>query len=159
MAESLAMTTLYFAYGSNLGPSIFRQRCARARHVGIARVDGYRIGFTRWSPNRRSYVADLVPTAGAVVWGALYDLADDGFDFLDRCEGVPTGYRREVWSDFVRPDATPVAAHVYTVVTKAKEKPPARSYWDLLVRGAEEAGLPCDYAAELARIAHVIDGS
>jgi gamma-glutamylcyclotransferase (GGCT)/AIG2-like uncharacterized protein YtfP len=152
------MTTLYFAYGSNLGASALRLRCAQARQVGIARIDGYRLGFTRWSDNRKSQVADLVVAPGAHVWGALYDLCDDGFEHLDRCEGVPTGYRRDAWT-FVRPDAIPVAAHVYTVVSKAAEKPPARSYWELIVRGAEEAGLPKAYAAELARIAHIVDGT
>jgi hypothetical protein len=43
---------LYFAYGSNMGASQFRARCPRAVQVGIARVEGYRIGFTRESKRR-----------------------------------------------------------------------------------------------------------
>jgi hypothetical protein len=91
---------IYFAYGSNLGQSILRRpdRCPRAEQVGIARVDGYRLGFTRHSERRGGGVADLVEAVGSVVWGALFDLSLDGFDALDKAEGVAIGaYARNIW--------------------------------------------------------------
>ncbi|MCE7891177.1 MAG: gamma-glutamylcyclotransferase, partial [Sorangiineae bacterium PRO1] len=61
------MTVPYFAYGSNLGQSALRERCPSARQLGVARVEGFRLGFTRRSEKRRGGVADLVPAPGSVV--------------------------------------------------------------------------------------------
>jgi cation transport regulator ChaC len=145
---------LYFAYGSNLGASALRTRCPAARQVGIAYVDGYRIGFTRRSTHRGGGVADLVPCPGGRVWGALFDVSDDGFDALDAYEGVPTAYAREVW-DCTTPQGARVPAHVYVVVHKEAEVPPSRRYWRIIVEGAREAGLPAAYVTALERIPYL----
>jgi gamma-glutamylcyclotransferase (GGCT)/AIG2-like uncharacterized protein YtfP len=145
---------LYFAYGSNLGESVLRTRCPRARQVGIAKIDGFRVGFTRKSTHRGGGVANLVAESGATVWGALFDLSEDGFDILDEYEGAPTAYRREVW-DFARPDLSIAPAWVYVVVSPQLEVPPSHRYWKIIVEGAREAGLPSDYVARLEGLAHL----
>jgi cation transport regulator ChaC len=145
---------LYFAYGSNMGASAFRVRCPHAVQVGIARVEGYRIGFTGYSANRGGGVADLVEAASSVVWGALFDLTKDGFDRLDRYEGVASrAYARDIWK-LTRDDGTPVSAWTYVVVNKKPEILPSHEYWELLVDGATEAGLPPGYVAHLEGLAH-----
>lgn len=146
--------TLYFAYGSNLGQSVLRERCPRARQVGVARVDDHRIGFTRRSARRGGGVADVVSAAGIVVWGALFELCDDDVAVLDKCEGVPTAYRRDLW-DLVNADGSPVSAWVYVVVTKAIETDPSYRYWRLIVDGANEAGLPAAYVEYLEHLCHL----
>jgi gamma-glutamylcyclotransferase len=143
--------TTYFAYGSNLGASVLRTRCPRARQVGIASIVGYRIGFPRKSVYRGGGVADLVPAPGSLVWGALFDLGYDGFDALDEYEGVPDAYNREV-QVFRRPDGSTVSAWVYLVVAKGIETSPSRRYWRIIVDGAKEAGLPDDYVKILEAI-------
>ena len=106
---------LYFAYGSNLGPTVFATRCPTRRFVGIARADGFRLGFTRYSERRGGGVADLVPTAGEAVWGALYELSDGDFAALDRIEGVQLGaYSREVVT-VQQVDGSAVTACAYMV--------------------------------------------
>jgi cation transport regulator ChaC len=146
--------SLYFAYGSNLGQSVFKTRCPGARQVGIARADGYRIGFTRKSKVRRGGVADLVSAPESTVWGALFELCGDDFAALDKCEGTPTAYKREIW-ELSREDGSPVSAWVYVVVTKEKETEPSYDYWRLLVDGAKEAGLPVTYIDFLERLPHL----
>src|SRR4051812_17645581 len=86
---------LYFAYGSNLSAALMKTRCRSACQVGIAKIDGYRIGFTRRSSRQGGGVADLVAAQGSLVWGALFDVAECDFESLDEYEGVPTAYSRE----------------------------------------------------------------
>ena len=143
----------YFAYGSNLGVSQLHRRCPRARQVGVAELRGHRIGFTRISRSRGGGVADLVPEAGASVWGALFDLQDDGFGALDEYEGVPTAYRREVW-EFTKLDRSTVRAWVYVVAAKRPDVLPSYQYWKVIVEGAREAGLPAEYVGLLEALPH-----
>jgi cation transport regulator ChaC len=144
---------LYFAYGSNMGPSALRrERCPRAVQVGIAKIDDHRLGFTRYSKRRRGGVADLVPARGSVVWGSVFDLTDDGFEALDRAEGVALGaYARSIWQ-LTRGDGSVVSAWTYVVVNKRPEILPSQMYWRLLVEGAGEAGLPTEYVKSLETI-------
>lgn len=150
------MTVPYFAYGSNMGQSALRERCPSARQLGTARVEGFRLGFTRRSEKRGGGVADLVPAPGRVVWGALFDLGDE-LELLDGYEGVPTAYRRELWK-VTTPEGTLVEAWVYVVAQKAAETLPSHEYWELLVEGAREAGLSAEYVAEIESIAHLPRG-
>jgi gamma-glutamylcyclotransferase (GGCT)/AIG2-like uncharacterized protein YtfP len=148
-----AGTVPYFAYGSNMGLTALRERCPSARQLGIARVEGYRLGFTRYSKKRGGGVADLVPAPGRVVWGALFDVGDE-LELLDGFEGVPTAYRRELWK-VTTPEGSVLEAWVYVVAEKVAEMLPSREYWELLVEGAREAGLSAEYVAEIERIAHL----
>lgn len=142
---------LYFAYGSNLGPSTFAARCPTCKLAGIARADGFRLGFTRYSERRRGGVADLVPAPGAAVWGALYELSDADLAALDDIEGVPSAYVREVLT-LQHADGATMSAWAYTVAAKAAEIRPSRMYWRLIVEGAKEVGLPGTYVALLEAI-------
>ncbi len=153
MRDAGKANRLYFAYGSNLGQSILRRdRCPHAVQVGIARIDGFRLGFTRYSKKRGGGVADIVSAPGAVVWGALFDLTCDGFDGLDEAEGVPlSSYARDLWT-VTRNDGVTLSAWTYVVVNKKPEVPPSQRYWKLLVEGAMEAGLPPEYVNQLEAI-------
>ena len=144
--------TLYFAYGSNMGPSVFRERCPRAAQVGVARVGDHRLGFTRFSKNRGGGVADLVVAPGSLVWGAIFDLTHDGFEALDKAEGVHVeAYRRERCM-VTASDGSLISAWTYVVVNRQPEVAPSHMYWRLLVDGAKEAGLPLEYVKTLEAI-------
>lgn len=147
------MTVPYFAYGSNMGLTALSARCPSARQLGVARVEGFRLGFTRRSERRGGGVADLVPAPGRVVWGVLFDVGDE-LELLDGYEGVPTAYQRELWK-VTTPEGAIVEAWVYVVLQKAAETLPSREYWELLLEGAREAGLSDEYVAEIERIAHL----
>jgi cation transport regulator ChaC len=148
--------TTYFAYGSNMGASALRTRCPLAVQVGIAKVEGYRIGFTRFSKRRGGGVADLVEAPGSLVWGSLFDLPHDGFEALDKAEGVAIGaYARSIWQ-LTRGDGSVVSAWTYVVMDKKPEILPSAEYWKLLVDGAKEAGLPPDYVKTLEAIRYAI---
>jgi hypothetical protein len=77
---------LYFAYGSDTNWDQIRGRCPSTRFDSIARTEGDRLAFTRFSKNRQWRVADIVSSAGPrryYGWDARVNStslhADEGF--------------------------------------------------------------------------------
>ena len=157
---------LYFAYGSNMDPMVIRRRCPSARFVAIARLADHQLAFSRRSVSRRSGVADVVPAAGAAVWGIVFRLlrARD-IEVLDAAENFrparrrAQGYVREVrlvalaGSTGDGADAArPVAVNIYIAQRQKSPPLPTAAYMAHLMRGAERFGLPGAYAAMLEGI-------
>ncbi len=86
--------TMYFGYGSNLWKEQMSLRCPSSIFRGVGRLPGY-----RWMINNRGY-ANVVQTsnAGAEVYGLIYTLTCDDERSLDRNEGVPFSYTKEMLS-------------------------------------------------------------
>jgi len=142
---------LYFAYGSNLDFDQMKGRCPSARSVGVAKLPGRRLAFTRWSGGRKGAVADAVADPAGEVWGVVYEITAEDLEVLDRCEGFTPGgsgnaYVREkctVWLD--GDEERSVKAEVYFAVPTENPGLPSRDYRDQILRGAREWGLPQDY--------------
>lgn len=81
---------LYFAYGSNLNMDHFSERCPLAEPVDTFVLPGWRMVF-------RS-VADIIPSRGDHVFGALYRITDRCERALDRYEGYPRLYSKREYS-------------------------------------------------------------
>ena len=91
--------TLYFGYGSNLWRSQMLKRCPNSTFIGIGRLDNY-----TWLINDRGY-ANVVPSTSSnpsissssdQVWGLIYTLTTSDEAALDRNEGVPYCYEKEL---------------------------------------------------------------
>lgn len=90
----------YFAYGSNLNRVAMSARCPDCRPIGPATLADWALTFRG--------VADIEPLAGARAHGAIWTVSDRDLANLDRYEGYPSLYRRELVS--VRVDAAEVVA-------------------------------------------------
>lgn len=95
-------STVYFGYGSNLWRSQMGQRCPTSAYLGIARLNNY-----KWIINERGYAnvvqinrrhskADAAKSYEDEVWGLVYTLQTNDEKRLDRNEGVPFAYTKEV---------------------------------------------------------------
>ncbi len=82
---------LYFAYGSNLDAEQMRERCPGSEPRFRARLIDHRVDFTHYSTRWSGGAADVVPEAGAIVWGVVYAMPEDDVTRLDAFEG---GYTR-----------------------------------------------------------------
>jgi gamma-glutamylcyclotransferase len=134
-------TTLYFGYGSNLWRQQMHQRCPNSTYLGIARLKNF-----KWIINERGYAnvveikpmtklrrnaVDLgVPEAWqwtgkyeSQVWGLVYSLQPSDEQRLDRNEGVPVAYTKEM----LRCDFWPASENQ---VDGSSE--PAKMYWSKL---------------------------
>jgi cation transport regulator ChaC len=150
-------TVWYFAYGSNMSPAIFLER----RRMGpietrTALLEGYRLCFDIPVGRGERAVANLVAEPAAATHGIAYLLTADDGERLDRSEGVPNLYRREVVELRVG-TAEIVAGFTYrSTISVAGRKPSAR-YLDLLLHGARTHGLPDAYVGFLEAFELAVD--
>ncbi len=89
--------SLYFSYGSNMSESRMIKRGLIPTTKEVAFLDNYEFII-----NKRSYknpkigYANIIPKNGSVVEGILYEVKDDEIQKLDKFEGVPLHYYREM---------------------------------------------------------------
>jgi hypothetical protein len=92
----LTTPTIYFGYGSNLWLHQMSIRCPTSKYLGVARLPHY-----TWLINDRGY-ANVVennkssPNYTDYVYGLVYSLLQEDEKRLDRNEGVPIAYTKEV---------------------------------------------------------------
>jgi len=80
--------TLYFAYGSNLNLKQMARRCPDAQQIGSMKLDDWKLVFRG--------VADIIPSPGHGVQGAVWKLTPECEAALDHYEGIDGGmYRKE----------------------------------------------------------------
>jgi cation transport regulator ChaC len=138
---------LYFAYGSNMDPVQMAERTPGGRSLGAARLDGWRLTFTRDSPAWGGGVGHIERAPDDEVWGVLWDLTTEHLNALDEYEGVELGaYVRDRCS--VAFEGHAVEADVYIAVPRGFKRP-SHKYLSAMIRGAEAHGLPQDYVESL----------
>ena len=152
---------LYFAYGSNMNWDQMRDRCPSTRFDSIARAEGYRLAFTRFSKKRQCGVADIVASAGSDVWGVVFEISDDEVNVLDKSEGYSrdrdrekNAYERRQLDVFRQGSNAPaITVWTYVVVNKLKSPPkPSAEYKATILAGARHWKLPADYIEVLEQI-------
>ena len=84
---------LYIAYGSNLHLPQMAFRCPTAKVVGASEVKGYELLFRGGS---RGAVATIEPLEGSSVPVLLWKIRPQDELSLDRYEGYPNFYRKEM---------------------------------------------------------------
>lgn len=150
----------YFAYGSNMQFKQMRERCSSASFLGIAKLPGYKLAFTRYSRQWEGGVADIVESNHTEVYGVIYTLTRKDLEKLDGYEGyfetqaahLNSYNRREI---DIRPMAEPktsVKAWTYFATKQAEVHPPSARYLQQIIEGAIGSGLPESYIAHLRTI-------
>ncbi|MFI5296472.1 MAG: gamma-glutamylcyclotransferase family protein [Polyangiales bacterium] len=117
---------LLFSYGSN-NPTQLAERLGHEVEVGPAILDGYKRVFRGFSRRWGGGVAHVVKRAGSAVYGLVAIVSERDLEVLDRHEGVPTVYKRNVVT-VLAPD--PVRAVVYVRADGAPFHAPSRAYLD-----------------------------
>jgi len=153
---------IYFAYGSNLDPVQWRDRCPRSPFVAVGRITGHRLAFPRRSPIRNCAVASIVPQAGEVVWGVLYRMDEEDLAALDRREGhypdrpAESRYLRAPVT-VTRAEGASVDAFTYVAVPSPDPGLPSAAYLRHLVDGARHHRLPEAYISALAAVPTLVE--
>ena len=142
------MSPLLFAYGSNMASEEMEAWSPEHAFLGVARLEGFRLELRRRSVRWGGGAADIVPAAGHVVWGALYEVEEDALERLDAKEGTGFAYRRRPVE--VVHDGRSRAAVAYEVIDKEPDEVPATAeYRSKLLAGVRERGLPRQYVTSL----------
>ena len=86
----------HFAYGSNLNHKQMNCRCPDNKFTKRAYLDNYKFVYDGHSKNwEGGAVANILESAGSIVWGGLYEISKSDLENLDRYEGFPNSYNKE----------------------------------------------------------------
>lgn len=152
-------TAWYFAYGSNLAPSMLVGR------RGIAPLDAHAAWLDDLAlcfdlpvgPGERG-VANLIDNPGARTWGVAYRLTHDDAQRLDRTEGVDRGYYDRAMVTAYRPTpAEPLSAFTYQSRHGVTGRKPSARYLGIILEGARHHGLPDEWIAYLESLELAVD--
>lgn len=123
----MAQTRIYFAYGSNLHRGQMQERCPGSVALRPFVLEGWRLVFRVW--------ADVVPSPGDHVVGALYLVTEADVQALDRYEVVPDEYFQHV-----ERDAEGREAFFFYRMQQAPFHPPEDWYLEVIRQGLRDWG-------------------
>ncbi|EDV97874.1 GH17112 [Drosophila grimshawi] len=160
----------YFGFGSNMLASRIHIQNPTARRLGAGRLENYRLDFKAvGSNNWLGAPATIVPTAGSQVFGAIWEIDMCNLKDLDNQEGVSDGIyipisvpvhslttKDEVICRAYHLSNQPdTIVHAESVVTDVpQDRQPSCTYLKVLVKGAEETGIPEIYIKWLKGLHH-----
>lgn len=145
---------LYFAYGSNMSTPRLRRRVASATPLGVARVEGWELVFGKRSVDG-SAKCTLLPNAGEVVHGVLFEIDGRDKQALDEAEGP--GY--DQCRIMAASNGALLESFSYVVKHGWFERAlrPYTWYLDLVLAGAREHGLPEEFVGGFLAVEGVPD--
>lgn len=126
---------LYIAYGSNLNLPQMAHRCPTARVVGSAEIKDYELLFRG---ARRGGVATIEPMEGASVPVLVWDIKPQDEAALDRYEGYPHLYEKEMVP--LEMDGRQIEATVYVMTPGHHAGMPSLDYFRTILEGYKMAG-------------------
>jgi gamma-glutamylcyclotransferase len=130
-----SVPTLYLAYGSNLSLSQMSFRCPSSTPLGIASLKNH-----KWIINTRGF-ANIV-LEQSEVWGLVYSLTPVDIDRLDKNEGVPWAYTKEIHEIEFWPSSSKNADFVETSIEIGKVQPVKANALVYIDRQRVEEGEP-----------------
>ncbi|KAJ4337769.1 hypothetical protein N0V95_008248 [Ascochyta clinopodiicola] len=162
----LTTPTIYFGYGSNLWLHQMAIRCPTSQYLGVARLPHY-----TWLINDRGYanIVEANETSRSYsdeVYGLVYSLLPEDEKRLDRNEGVPVAYTKELipcdfWPSNTHEKADtslpPVETRDMLVYIDRNRTTPDRPREEYVyrmnqgIRDAVERGVPEEYVRDVMR--------
>ena len=152
---------LYFGYGSNLCEERLKLANPSARYIATAKLEGYKLIFSRKSKTWSGGAADVTRAPGHAVWGVVWAMCNGHSETLDRQEGATShrnanpfdnigGYKR-ITLDVTGQDGRSYTTRSYEVVDKTEGLRPSPGYKATILCGAVEF-LPDPYVEKLKSI-------
>jgi cation transport regulator ChaC len=134
----------YFAYGSNMHDSAFRERRQmQPIESRPGRLKGYRLRFNLdGRPIGKAAPANICLDLDAEVWGVLYQITGREMLRLNLTEGVPGKRYRPVWLRVEDDMGKEIVAFTYVAEGNETDGRPSLRYITLLRDGAQAHGLP-----------------
>ena len=137
---------IYLAYGSNLNLEQMEYRCPYATALGTATLPDYRLVFRGGDG---CAVANVEPRKGASVPVLLWDITPRDEQALDRYEGWPRLYRKEMVK--VRVGNKLVSAMVYIMNEGRPLGTPGDYYLQTIIDGYKAAGFEKQFLIDALR--------
>jgi hypothetical protein len=125
---------LYIAYGSNINLEQMAHRCPTAKRVTTTAIPDYELQFHR--------VATISPKKGSQVPVLIWELGQKDELNLDRYEGFPNLYRKEIFDLEIDGKVRECMAYVMNYGEIAT---PTSQYFNGIMKGYKDNGLDTDY--------------
>lgn len=139
---------LYIAYGSNLNLMQMERRCPTAEVIGKTALKGWRL---RFRGGRLSAVATVEKANGYKVPVLIWKLQPEDEHALDRYEGWPHLYRKEMLR--VAVNGKRVYAMIYIMNEHSRPySAPSKHYFNTIMKGYKTAGFDTAPLTEAANI-------
>lgn len=137
----------YLAYGSNLNLRQMQYRCPTAKPLGPAELLGYSLLFRG---SKGHAVATVEPNPDSLVPVLLWEITPCDEASLDRYEGWPNFYRKEIQS--VCFQGKNIEAMIYIMNPGAPLGSPSPFYLGTIAEGYTASGFNVDYLTEAIRL-------
>lgn len=117
-------------------------RCPHSHDLGLGILHGHRFRIDGRG------VATVDPDPSGVVHGVVWELTPGDEETLDRYEGVPRIYTKQIVQIEIGGTSVPMLIYVSRDGLKGRPRP---GYLERIVEAAEGRGLPAGYVQELKR--------
>ena len=125
---------LYIAYGSNINLEQMANRCPNSKIVSKEMLKGYELEFRG--------VATIVPKENAEVPVLIWEIDGRDEHSLDKYEGFPNYYRKELFEIDVNGEKKECMAYL---MNKGQISPPTSYYYNVINQGYEANGMDTSY--------------
>jgi len=139
--------TIYIAYGSNMNLEQMAHRCKTAKVLGNAKLNGYKLLFRG---NDGGAVGTIEKEKGASVPVVVWEIEPADEAALDRYEGYPTFYRKEMVK--IRFDGKWQEVMVYIMNAGRPLGVPSRYYYETILEGYKTAGFDTGILNKAVRV-------
>jgi gamma-glutamylcyclotransferase (GGCT)/AIG2-like uncharacterized protein YtfP len=129
------MKRIYVAYGSNMNIEQMAMRCPTAKLIGKGVLKDWKLEFRGMENNA---VATIKPEVGSEVLALLWELQPEDEAALDRYEGFPVLYRKEMVEVYQKDKV--IKAMVYIMNPGRSLGKPSGRYFEIIRRGYNSAG-------------------
>ncbi len=129
------MKRIYGAYGSNLNIKQMKKRCPTAKVIGTTVINNYALVFRGTGD---AAVATLEPSPGSGVPIALWEIQVQDEYHLDRYEGYPDLYRKEILDFNVSSQVKEIM--MYLMNEQYPYEIPSSQYIDVIKEGYHDHG-------------------
>ena len=129
------MGRIYLAYGSNMNFNQMKHRCPKAKVLGSAVLEGWRLMFRR----KTRPVATIEREKGCSVPVVLWEITAECEKSLDRYEGFPYFYAKEDVTPTFK--GKPVTAMAYIMTPGYEPGKPQDDYYSTILEGYRDNGI------------------
>lgn len=157
----IIMNDFVFAYGSNMNISNLKKWLKvngyddkKIVNTEVAILNGYKIVWNYYAPNRNGGVANLESDTGSIIWGVLIEIESSLLNAFDKKEGPPVTYfrKKEKVTTLL---GLKVTAWIYMAESNCNGKSDIWPHWEykkLIIDAAKEHHFPEDYIHSLELI-------
>lgn len=129
----------YFAYGSNISHHrMFTERNVNFTYRKFAILENYKLVFNKVSKNN-CYLgfANIVESPGDIVEGALYEIYDMELSKIDKKEGYPTHYLRNIISVICEGEKISAIVYIANPTMIRDNIKPDKNYLNYILEGKD----------------------